>query len=107
MTHLKVQRVAFIKSLLHFLDCLHRAFVQYFEIPDAILGEKRARDSPMHPVQSTVSGERYRLVFASLPYIPCRKLKLQMRRCWERELTIRVENTIPKYRCHGITLVGT
>ena len=93
----QVEYVAFTKPLVHFLDCLHCALVEYFKTLDAILSKERACNESVHPVESLVEGGLLLLVIASLPYAPCRKLELHISQEGKMELAIGVENTFSEH----------
>jgi len=83
MTYLKVDCIAFIKPSLHFVNRLHRVFVECLKIAYPILGEEWACDRPVHPVAPPVSSGYQWQIFASLPQVACEDL--ECRSCDDRK----------------------
>ena len=93
MTNLKVNRIAFIKPSLHFVDRLQSVLVKCLEILYPVLGEEWTCHGPVHPVAPPVSGGHQWQIFASLPQVTCGDL--EHRSCEDKKtgLAISIENT--------------
>lgn len=97
MTYLKVYRMAFIESPLHFFDCLHCVLVEFLEILYPILGKKWTRHGSMHPASPPVSSGWQQRIYASLPQVPCENSELRNSDHRNTELTISIENAFSEY----------